>query len=85
MHWTWNNVIIILAGSVAIASCSFMLRYRERVYKIIVSQNTAMYGRKWGDRMRKTGSTWGVVIPCVWGIFLGIIFLVAGIFGHPVA
>jgi hypothetical protein len=83
MHWTWTNLIVTVIGAVVIVGCSFLIKYRVAVQSQIVRQNTAMYGRRWGARMARTPVTMGVVVPAVFGIVIGSVFVAVGIFGHP--
>ena len=83
MNWTWANVIVIVIGLLVIAGCILLIRNREAVFKTIVEQNTNMYGKKWGARLGRTSSTWGVVVPAAGGIFIGTCFILSGVFGHP--
>jgi hypothetical protein len=83
MHWTWTNLLVAVIGLVVIIGSSFLIRHREAVFKLIVDQNSAMYGKRLGGRMERSGSTWGVLIPAVFGVVIGIGFVLIGIFGHP--
>lgn len=82
MDWTWQNLIVGLIGIFAITGCCFLIRHRVVVFKYIVRQNTAMYGRRFGARLGQTSATLGVVVPAVFGIVIGTGFVVGAIFGH---
>lgn len=83
MYWTWQNLIVGLIGIVAITGCCFLIRHRVVVLKFIVRENTEMYGRRVGARLGRTSETWVVVVPAVFGIAIGTVFILGAIFGHP--
>jgi hypothetical protein len=83
MGWTWLNAIFIVIGLVAVTGCILLIKYREAVFKTIVEQNTNMYGKKVGGRLKRTSPIWGVVVPAGGGIAIGTIFVLVGLFGHP--
>jgi hypothetical protein len=74
---------MLLIGAGMIVACALLMRYRRPYFDYVVRQNTALYGRATGERMKRAGIRMGVVLPAVFGIVLGSIMVVIGIFVPP--
>ena len=84
MEPPWSNLIIGAAGIIAIVGSSFLLRHREAVFRFIVSQNRSMYGNRVADKMQKRATPIsGVMVPAIFGIVIGSVFVLVAIFGQP--
>jgi|GEM_PF-5710050 len=83
VSWTWENVLVIVIGLVAIGGGILLIRNREAAFKFIVEQNANLYGEKLGARLRRASPTWGVVVPAAGFIVIGTWFILFGVFGHP--
>ncbi len=84
MHWTTANVLIIAAGLAVVGASVLLFRFRVTANQFFLDRQTSTFGQKVGERMRRGNSpTRAVGIPAIWGMLLGALVILGGIFGHP--
>jgi hypothetical protein len=75
------NWLLVAIGCGIIAGASAMFRHRERIYRLIIEGQRATFGER-AARLQDGGTPMsGVGVPAVFGVVIGVGFILGGVFG----